>query len=201
MMSVDMIACYPGSFLGGGECNKYFKRFGLPTHRMVRRAVNGPLPDYDLTGFAEVVSFKLADGLHPVNYLWIGRHLHEKRWVPIPLLRWALDNNVLTELTVSEVIFSDKQTDVWLPTPDRFPRYEIEFLRDSIISECKGISRIIIGKFTQGDVAEDETRRRKTAKLQRCVSPSTTTLSRGTHYLDQPVTDLAIVTGLFDKSS
>ena len=54
-----------------------------------------------------------------------------------------------------------------MATNDRkFPRYEIEFLRDSITSECKRISRIIIGKFTQGgESADDDTRRRKTAKL------------------------------------
>ena len=126
-MSVDMIACYPGSFLGGGEGNKYFKRFGLPTHRMTRRSVNGPLPDYDLTGFAEVISYKFAEELHVVNYLWIGRHLQERRWVPIVLLRWALDNGVLTELIVSEIIISDHQNDVWMPTPDRFPHREEDF--------------------------------------------------------------------------
>ena len=89
MISVDMIACYPGSFLGGGECNKWYNEFGLPTHNMVRRSINGQLPDYTLTGFAEVVSFKLVEGLHPINYIWIGKHLHEKRWCPIVLLRYV----------------------------------------------------------------------------------------------------------------
>ena len=97
-----------------------------------------------------MTSFKPAEGLHPVSYCWIGRHLHKKRWVPMPLLRWALDNGVITSLIVSEIIFSDKQTDVWMPTPDRHPRYNIEFLRDIITSECKEMSRVLIGKFTQG---------------------------------------------------
>ena len=61
-----------------------------------------------------------------------------------------LDKHILTDLIVSEVIFScDKQTSVWLPTPEEFPRYEMEFLRNAITSECKALGRIIIGKFTQ----------------------------------------------------
>ncbi|KAL3865473.1 hypothetical protein ACJMK2_042860 [Sinanodonta woodiana] len=175
MMSVDMIACYPGSFLGGGECNEYYIKFGLPTHKMVRRAINGPLPDYTLTGFAKVESFKFADGLHTIKYVWIGKHLYEKQWCPTVLLRYMLDKHILTDLIISEVIFScDKQTDVWLPTPEEFPGYEDEFLHSAKTSECKAFGRIIIGKFTQGagDICvnenEDEpkeVRRRKTAKL------------------------------------
>ena len=34
MIAVDMSASYPGGFLGNGECNKYFIRFGHPTHEM-----------------------------------------------------------------------------------------------------------------------------------------------------------------------
>ena len=55
MISVDMVACYPASFLGYGECTEYFKRFGHTTHEMTRVAINGSLPDFDLTGLACVV--------------------------------------------------------------------------------------------------------------------------------------------------
>ena len=126
---------------------------------MVRRAVNGPLPDYTLTGFAKVESFKFSEGLHTINYVWIGKHLYEKQWCPTVLLRYMLDKHILTDLIISEVLFScDKQTDVWLPTPEDFPRYEMEFLRNAITSECKALGRIIIGKFTQGvgDICEYE---------------------------------------------
>ena len=132
---------------------------------MIRRAVNGPLPDYTLTGFAKVESFKFADGLHPINYVWIGKHLCEKQWCPTVLLRYMLDKHILIDLIISEVIFSDKQTDIWLPTPADFPE---------AVSECKALGRIIIGKFTEGasDICVNENenelkgiRRRKTAKL------------------------------------
>ena len=42
--SIDMKACYPASFQGKGEAKPYFERFGHPTHRMTRVAINGPLP-------------------------------------------------------------------------------------------------------------------------------------------------------------
>ncbi len=47
-----MAACYPGSFLGYGESSKYFDIFGHPTHEMARVSINGPLPNFDITGFA-----------------------------------------------------------------------------------------------------------------------------------------------------
>ena len=52
--SIDMKACYPASFQGMGEAKPYFERFGHPTHRMIRVAINGPLPKDTGTGFAEV---------------------------------------------------------------------------------------------------------------------------------------------------
>ena len=54
MISVDIVACYPASFLGYGFAAEYFKRFGHPTHEMTRDAINGPLPDFELDGFARV---------------------------------------------------------------------------------------------------------------------------------------------------
>ena len=95
MISVDMVACYPGSFLGYGECAEYFKRFGHPVHEMTRVAINGPLPDFDLTGFAKVVSFEFARGLQWCCYVWIGRHMAEKSWLPIVLLRYMIDCKML----------------------------------------------------------------------------------------------------------
>ncbi|MEW8689317.1 MAG: hypothetical protein AB2556_26135 [Candidatus Thiodiazotropha sp.] len=44
VVSIDMKASYPASFQGMGEANPYFERFGHPTHRMVRIAINGALP-------------------------------------------------------------------------------------------------------------------------------------------------------------
>ncbi|MEW8688955.1 MAG: hypothetical protein AB2556_24310, partial [Candidatus Thiodiazotropha sp.] len=44
VVSIDMKACYPASFQGMGEAKPYFERFGHPTHRMVRVAINGALP-------------------------------------------------------------------------------------------------------------------------------------------------------------
>ena len=53
---------------------------------MARVAINGPLPDFDLTGFALVVLFEFAEGLHRCYYIWIGRHMSEKLLLPLPLL-------------------------------------------------------------------------------------------------------------------
>ena len=40
VVSLDMVACYPGVFKGKGDCAPYFRRFGHPTHRLVRVAIN-----------------------------------------------------------------------------------------------------------------------------------------------------------------
>ena len=52
-----MVACYPGGFLGYGECADFFKRFGHSTHEITCVAINGPLRDFDLTEFDRVVLF------------------------------------------------------------------------------------------------------------------------------------------------
>ena len=54
VVSIDMKACYLASFRGMGEAKPYFERFGHPTHRMVRVAINGALPKDIGTGLAEV---------------------------------------------------------------------------------------------------------------------------------------------------
>lgn len=175
MISVDMAACYPGSFLGYGECSEYFTRFGHVTNSMTRVAVNGVLPDFDLTGFACVTSFEFAKDLHPVCYVWFGRHFVERRWVPIVLLRYMLDSRILVSLTVSEAIICyHRQTEVWLPTPipitleeviedwsrecpetpiDNITKFAPEILEVRLKnneSAAKDLGRRIIGKFTQG---------------------------------------------------
>ena len=69
-----MAACYPGSLIGIGECSKYFEPFGHPTHEMTIVSINGPLPDFDLTGFACVESFQFNTNLHLICYVWFGKH-------------------------------------------------------------------------------------------------------------------------------
>lgn len=176
MISVDIVACYPGSFLGYGFAGEYFKRFGHPTHEMTRVAINGPLPDFDLTGFARVVSFEFAEGLHPCSYIWIGRHMAEKMWLPIVLLRYMIDCKMLISLVVSEAIISyRKQTNVWLPEPESLDsiieesrkyidasistdEYIIDWSKkvfNQRNSEAKDLGRRIIGKFTQGGKNSD----------------------------------------------
>ncbi|CAG8806356.1 4864_t:CDS:2, partial [Racocetra fulgida] len=54
VVCIDMKECYPASMRGQGECTPWFNRFGHPTHYLVRVAVNGELPEDDITGFAQV---------------------------------------------------------------------------------------------------------------------------------------------------
>ena len=84
---MDMVANYPGCFLGYGVCYGYFKRFGYPHHEMIRISINGPLPKFDLTGFARIVSFEISSGHHPICF---GRHFSETYWTPIVLLRYMI---------------------------------------------------------------------------------------------------------------
>jgi hypothetical protein len=134
---------------------------------MTRVAINGPLPDFDLTGFACIESFEFTEDLHPITYVWFGRHFSEKCWVPIVLLRYMLDAEILISLRVTEAIISySSQKLVWLPEPNRFniddTRKEFPDLdEDHIIQirKCrdehdeklaKDLGRKIIGKFTLG---------------------------------------------------
>ena len=133
--SIDMKACYPASFQGYGEAKPYFQRFGHPTHRMTRVAINGPLPENIGTGFAEVIAWEFAD-CHPVIPAWFGKHFEEKGWVPTQLLAFLTETGLLKSLKVREAIISfENQTKVWLPPS-----------RDQACS--------IIGKFTQGSKAD-----------------------------------------------
>lgn len=66
VVSIDMKACYPASVQALGEALPYFERFVHPTHRMVRVAINGPLPKDTATGFAEVTEWAFKGQIHPV---------------------------------------------------------------------------------------------------------------------------------------
>ncbi|KAK3576153.1 hypothetical protein CHS0354_016313, partial [Potamilus streckersoni] len=89
----------------------------------------------------------------------------EKQWTSTVALRRALDKGILTDLIVSEIIFSEKQTDIWLPTSDKDKNWNIEYLRDSIDKKSKNDNRIVIGKLTQGLYNIEGIQRRRTAKL------------------------------------
>ncbi|CAG8836097.1 18708_t:CDS:10, partial [Gigaspora margarita] len=51
-----------------------FNRFGHPTHHLVQVAVNGKLPKDNITGFAQVRSFKFAPNIHLVILVWYRKH-------------------------------------------------------------------------------------------------------------------------------
>ena len=134
--SIDMKACYPASFHGMGEAKPYFERFGHPTHRMTRVAINGPLPKDIGTGFAEVQEWEFEATCHPIIPAWFGRHFSEGGWAPTQLLAFLAVSGLLRSLKVREAIISfEKQTEVWLPES-----------RDQACS--------VIGKFTQGSKAD-----------------------------------------------
>ena len=75
VICIDMKECYPASMRGQGECSPWFKRFGHPTHHLVRVVVNGELPqDDDITEFAQVRTFKFVPNIHPAIPVWYGKH-------------------------------------------------------------------------------------------------------------------------------
>ena len=115
LISIDMKACYPASFQGMGEAKPYFERFGHPTHRMTRVAINGPLPKDIGTGFAEVQEWEFEATCHPVIPAWFGRHFSEGGWAPTQLLAFLTESGLLRSLKVREAIISfENQTEVWL---------------------------------------------------------------------------------------
>ena len=136
VVSIDMKVCYPASFRGMGEGKPYFERFGHPTHRMTRVAINGALPKDIGTGFAEVQEWVFEATCHPVIHAWFGRHFASSRWAPTQLLAFLTESGLLKSLKVKEAIISfENQTEVWLPE-----------------SRNQGCS--VIGKFTQGAKAD-----------------------------------------------
>ncbi|CAG8628717.1 23401_t:CDS:10 [Gigaspora margarita] len=132
---------------GQEEYAPWFNQFGYPTYHLVQVAVNGKLPKDDITGFAQVRSFKFAPNIHPVIPVWYGKHfacqgrdgcIKEKGWAPIVLLQYLLGAGILEDLTVREVIISlTKQTKVWL-------------------LNNQDISCVIIDKFIQGSKIDEK---------------------------------------------
>ena len=147
VICIDMKECYPASMRGQGECSPWFKRFGHPTHHLVRVAVNGELPPDDITGFAQVRSFRFVSNIHSAIPVWYGKHFacrsgegcgKTKGWTPIVLLRYLLEAGILESVSIGEAIISlTRQTKVWLP-------------------KNRDISCAIIGKFTQGNKVEEK---------------------------------------------
>ncbi|RHZ67045.1 hypothetical protein Glove_303g122 [Diversispora epigaea] len=147
VICIDMKECYPASMRGQGEYTPWFNRFGHPIHYLVKVVVNGELPQENITGFAQVRSFKFASNIHSVIPVWYGKHFacrsgegcaKNKGWAPIVLLRYLLEVSILENLTIGEaIIFLTQQTKVWLP-------------------ENRDISCAIIGKFTQGGKIDEK---------------------------------------------
>ena len=136
VVSIGMKACYPASFQGMGKAKPYFEWFEHPTHHMTRVAINGALPRDVGTGFAEVQKWEFEAICHPVIPAWFGRHFSDAGWAPTPLLVFLVESGLQRTLEVREAIVSfGKQTEVWLSDG-----------RDKACS--------VIGKFTQGSVAD-----------------------------------------------
>ena len=136
VVCIDMKSCYPANFQGEGEANPYFIRFGHPSHRMTRVAINGSLSRDIGAGFALVCTWKFASNCHPVIPAWFGKHFDERGWAPTQLLTYLEEAHLLTSLEVAEVILSVKQQKkLWLPKN-----------RDQACN--------VIGKFTQGSKAD-----------------------------------------------
>ena len=136
--SIDMKACYPASFQGMGKAKPYFERFGHPTHRLTRVAINGPLPKDIGTGFAEIQEWEFDATCHPVIPAWFGKHFASESggWAPTQLLAFLTESGLLRSLKVREAIISfENQTEVWLP-------------------ESRDLACSVIGKFTQGSKAD-----------------------------------------------
>ena len=74
VICVDMKECYPASMRGQGECSPWFKWFRHLMHHLVRVAVNGELPPDDITGFAQVRSFKFIPNIHLTIPVWYRKH-------------------------------------------------------------------------------------------------------------------------------
>ena len=57
-----------------GEAKPYFERFEHPTHHVTGVAINGALPRYVGTGFAEVQEWEFDATCHSVIPAKFGRH-------------------------------------------------------------------------------------------------------------------------------
>ncbi|CAG8480295.1 19201_t:CDS:2, partial [Racocetra fulgida] len=90
-------------------------RFGHPTHHLVRVAVNGELPQDDITRFAQIRSFKFVPNIHSAIPVWYRKHFacrsgegcgKAKGWTPIVLLRYLLEAGILESITIGEGKFT-----------------------------------------------------------------------------------------------
>lgn len=135
VISIDMKACYPASFLGEGEAAPWFKWFGHPGHCYTWVSISGPLPKDIGTGFAKVQEWDWKEKCHPVIPAWFGRHFAEKRWAPTQLLTFLVETGLLLRLRVREALLAfERQSEIWLP-------------------EGHDVGCAVIGKFTQGKMA------------------------------------------------
>ncbi|MEW8689371.1 MAG: hypothetical protein AB2556_26405 [Candidatus Thiodiazotropha sp.] len=81
-----------------GEAKPYFDRFGHPTHRMVRVAINRTLPKDIGTGFAEIQEWKFDGTCYPVIPAWFGRYFAgcgATGWAPTQLLAYLIESGLL----------------------------------------------------------------------------------------------------------
>ena len=110
---------------------------------MTRVAINGALPRDVGKGFTEVQEWEFEATCHPVIPVWFGRHFAYAGCAPTPLMVLLVESGLLKTLKVREAIVSfGRQTEVWLPNG-----------RDEA---CP-----VIGKFTQGSVADGKRRTRR----------------------------------------
>ena len=139
-VSLDMKHCYPASFKGLGDCEEYYKRYGHPDSQFFRVALDGR---YESTanGFVKLTTWRFKEGLHPIIYAWYGRHIEEKGWLPVPLLKFFEERGLL-QYTAHEAILCHGDNTQWLP-------------------EDNHAARIVIGKFTQGARAGEKYMQRR----------------------------------------
>ena len=139
-VSLDMKHCYPASFKGLGDCEEYYKRYGHPDSQFFRVALDG---SYEAlaNGFVKLTTWRFKEDLHPIIYAWYGRHIEEKGWLPVPLLKFFEERGLL-HYTAHEAILCHGDKTQWLP-------------------EDNHAARIVIGKFTQGASAGEKYMQRR----------------------------------------
>ena len=139
-VSLDMKHCYPASFKGLGDAEPYYQRFGHPDSQFFRVALDGRY-EAAANGFVKLTTWKFKEDLHPIIYAWYGKHIEEKGWLPVPLLKFFEENGLL-EYTAHEAILCHGDKTQWLP-------------------EDNHAARIVIGKFTQGARAGEKHMQRR----------------------------------------
>lgn len=66
VVCVDMKEFYHASFQGKGVAAPWFRKFGHPSHRVIKVSINGPLPKDIGSSFAEVQDWEFKENIHPV---------------------------------------------------------------------------------------------------------------------------------------